>query len=997
MSETPSSFGIAPVPITTEMERSYLDYAMSVIVARALPDARDGLKPVQRRILFAMKEGGYEQGKPLRKSARIVGDVMSKYHPHGDSAIYDAMVRLAQPFALRLPLVEGQGNFGSMDGDPAAAMRYTEARLAKAATPLLADIDADTVDFRDNYDNTLLEPVVLPARFPHLLVNGGGGIAVGMATNIPPHNLGEVIDACRLLLGSPDVDNEELLKVIPGPDFPTAGIILGRNGIRDAYHGGRGSIKIRSRATVEERKDGRSTIIVSEIPYQVNKSRLMERIAGVARDGIVDDISDLRDESDRHGTRIVIQMKRGAQADIVLNQLYRHTPLQVSFGMNMLALLDGKPKTLSLREILTHFLEFREQTLRRRCAFHLRKAREKAHILLGLAVAVANIDDVIALIRAAPNSADAQRQLMDKEWAAHDLDALVRDVGEPLQGTQYRLSNVQAKAILELRLHRLTGLERSAIRADLEETAKDIRHYFNLLSQRPLLLKLMDEELLDVRANFADARRTEISDMSDDINDEELIQEEDIVVTLSHAGYIKRVPRHVYRAQRHGGKGRTGMKPKEEDWLTHVCDVSTHTPLLFFSSRGIVYRIKAYRLPVGTPQARGKALVNFFPLRPGESITALMPMPREDHLEDGDPANDDTLGENSPPANDDTLGENGAPVTNGAPGGHPSPGNEDTPAEDDTLGENGPPAENTAIAKDDDDAIDAPSPLLEGSTESFVIFATASGYVRRNKLSDFRRIAANGKIAVKLDGADRLVAVVPCSGAEDIFLATRAGKCIRFPVSKLRVFASRSSRGVRGIRLGPNDQVIAMTLLPHTDLSVEEREAWLHRDRRSKLSEDTKKALRESESILLALTSQGLGKRTSSHAYRPIGRGGKGVVNIALGEDILKQGGGVITTFPVTKTSEILLVTDNGKIIRCPVRNIRTSSRRTKGVRVFNLDKGSRAVSAAVINQDTDIDAPPTESAKEPNRKGRNAHPDNGKNQKTPAIQSLPMKDPNDR
>lgn len=875
MDDSVSSLEISPISITTEMERSYLDYAMSVIVSRALPDARDGLKPVQRRILFAMKEGGYEQGKPLRKSARIVGDVMSKYHPHGDTAIYDAMVRLAQPFALRLLLVEGQGNFGSMDGDPAAAMRYTEARLGKAASALLSDIDADTVDFRPNYDNTLNEPKVLPASYPNLLVNGGAGIAVGMATNIPPHNLGEIIDGCCLLIDQPDVDDAALRKVIPGPDFPTGGIILGREGIASAYQTGRGSIKIRSKIEVESTKGDRSLIVVHEIPYQVNKSRLMERIAEVAREGLVEDIADLRDESDRRGTRIVIQTKRSAQSEVVINQLYRHTPLQVSFGINMLALTGDMPKTLNLRQILTLFLQFREETLRRRCAFHLRKAREKAHLLIGLAVAVANIDTIIALIRKAKNSSDARAQLIAQPWPCTNLAPLLKAAGdESVRVDDYQLSTEQAKAILDLRLHRLTGLERDAIRSDLEETAATIVHYTNLLTQRALLIALMREELVNVKEAFADPRRTEISDLSDDIDDEELIQEEDIVVTLSHAGYVKRVPRHVYSAQRHGGKGRTGMKPRDEDWLTHVCDVSTHTSLLFFSSRGIVYRIKAYRLPIGTPQARGKPLVNFLPLQEGEKITALMPMP-------------------------------------------------------------------------------------EGEEELYqrsVIFATASGYVRRNLLSDFTRIASNGKIAIKLPTTDQLVAVMACTKDDDVLLATKAGQSIRFSVEDLRVFRSRNSLGVRGIKLAPEDHVISMTILPHTPFSVEERDSWLRRSHRKKLKPEVRKALEKSEKILLTLTSQGMGKRTSSHAYRITRRGGKGVVNIALDSKTLKKGG-VVTTFPVENDSEILIVTDGGKIIRCPVKNIRTIGRATKGVRVFQLDSGSQAVSATVLSAEKD-DAP---------------------------------------
>ncbi|MDF3075166.1 MAG: gyrase subunit, partial [Alphaproteobacteria bacterium] len=715
---------ITPVTIEEEMKRSYLDYAMSVIVARALPDVRDGLKPVHRRILYSMKESGYDSTHPFRKSARIVGDVMGKYHPHGDSAIYDAMVRMAQDFSMRLPLISGQGNFGSMDGDPPAAMRYTEARLAKVAETLLEDIDKETVDFQPSYDDSGTEPTVLPARFPNLLVNGGGGIAVGMATNIPPHNLGEIIDATCALIDNPGTTAQQLQDIVPGPDFPTGAIILGRNGVRAAQELGRGSIIIRARTKFEEIR-GREAIIVTEIPFQENKSRMLERIAEVVREKRVEGISELRDESDRDGVRVVIELKRDAMAEIVLNQLYKFTPLQTSFGVNALALNGGRPQMMTLKEMLEAFIRFREEVITKRTKFELTKARDRAHILVGLAIAVANIDAVIALIRKAPDPGTAREELMARSWPIGDLLPLLQLVDEPDRigaDNSYRLSEAQARAILALTLQRLTGLERTKISDELKEVTDQIQEYLSLLESRDKLYALMRSELVEIKTQFATPRRTEIQDNEFEQDIEDLIQREDMVVTVTHAGYIKRVPVSAYRSQRRGGKGRSGMATHEEDFVENLFVVNTHTPVLFFSSRGTVYKMKVYRLPLGTPQARGKALVNLLPLSEGETITTLMPLPEDE----------------------------------------------------------------SAWAK------------------LSVMLATQRGNVRRNQLSDFVNVNVNGKIAMKFEGedeGDRLIAVQVCADEQDVLLATRDGKAIRFPVADVRVFASRSSTGVRGIRL----------------------------------------------------------------------------------------------------------------------------------------------------------------------------------------------------
>jgi len=857
---TPPAFDITPVTIEEEMKRSYLDYAMSVIVSRALPDVRDGLKPVHRRVLFAMKEGGYDFNKPFRKSARIVGDVMGKYHPHGDASIYDAMVRMAQDFSMRLPLIDGQGNFGSMDGDPPAAMRYTEARLSRAAHSLIDDIDKETVDFQSNYDDSSREPTVLPARFPNLLVNGAGGIAVGMATNIPPHNLGEVIDACCAYIDNPDITLEELMTIVPAPDFPTGGVILGRAGTRAAFTTGRGSIALRAKCHFEDIRKDRTAIIVSEMPYQVNKSRLVEQIAELVRDKKVEGISDLRDESDRDGVRVVIELKRDAVPDVVQAQLYRFTQLQTSFGVNSLALNGGRPMMMTLREIIVAFVAFREEVITRRTAYELGKARERAHILVGLAIAVANIDEVIALIRAAADPAIAREQLMGRAWPADDVEALITLIDEPgrtVVDGRYQLSDAQAKAILELRLQRLTGLERDKIHQELNEIGVQIAEYLLILSSRARLYEILREELVEMKTQFATPRRTAIEESEFEVDIEDLIAREDMVVTVTNTGYIKRVPLSEYRTQRRGGKGRSSMAIKDEDFITELFVANTHTPIVFFSSTGIAYKLKVYRLPLGSPQAKGKAMVNLLPLEQDETISTVMPLP-EDETSWGD---------------------------------------------------------------------------------LHVMFATATGYVRRNLLSDFTDIRSNGKIAMKLDEGDKLIAVQTCSEKQDVLLAARGGKCIRFPVTDVRVFAGRTSTGVRGIRLEEGDSVISMSMLTHISYDGETRDAYLRGD----LPIEQIELMSAQEQHILTVSVNGFGKRTSAFEYRITGRGGSGIANM----DLTDKTGPVVASFPVGHDDGVMLVTDAGKLIRTSVDDIRIVGRKTQGVMLLRTAESESVMSVA--------------------------------------------------
>ncbi|NKB49113.1 MAG: DNA gyrase subunit A [Alphaproteobacteria bacterium] len=884
------------------MKTSYLAYAMSVIVSRALPDVRDGLKPVHRRILYAMKMGGYEYNRPYRKSARIVGDVMGVYHPHGDSAIYDAMVRMAQYFSMRLELVDGQGNFGSMDGDPPAAMRYTEARMSKAAHSLLEDIDRDTVDFQPNYDESVQEPTVLPAQYPNLLVNGAGGIAVGMATNIPPHNLGEVIDACCAYMDNPNISIDEILQYMHGPDFPTGGLIVGSSGIRSAFHTGRGSVLMRARTHFEDISNNRTAIIVTEIPYQVNKSRMIERIAEVANEKTVEGISDLRDESDRHGLRVVIELKRDSEPEVVLAQLLRYTPLQTTFGVNMLALNGGQPELLDVKRIIAAFVEFREEVITRRTIFELGKARDRAHTLVGLAVAVANLDAVIELIRAAKDAATARAELTARPWPARDVAPLIELIDEPGRGVDedgnYSLSDEQARAILELRLHRLTGLERDKIGGDLQALVEEIREYLAILDSREKLYALLRSELLAMREEFADPRRTEIIEAEFEHDIEDLIQREDMVVTVTHGGYIKRVPLSTYRAQRRGGKGRAGMSTRDEDFVSQVFVLNTHTPVLFFSSRGMVYKMKVYKLPIGSPTGRGKALVNLLPLAEGETITTLMPLPED-----------------------------------------------------------------------------------EASWEDlFVVFATASGNVRRNRLSDFVQVKANGKIAMKLDPDDRLIGVATCDESDDVLLATAGAKCIRFKLTDVRVFQGRNSTGVRGIKLAKGVEVISMSVLHHAESTTAERNAYLKRSRAERaegegegeveaaeeeteegaedgtvvLSDERYHEMAEMEQFVLTVTAKGFGKRSSAYEYRVAGRGGQGIANIDLAK---VAGNSVISSFPVEANTELVMMTDGGQLIRTGVSDVRIAGRSTRGVTLFRVAEDENVVTVTALQDDANGDS----------------------------------------
>ncbi|WP_441277168.1 DNA gyrase subunit A [Tardiphaga sp. 172_B4_N1_3] len=895
--EPPAPSDIRPVSILDEMKRSYLDYAMSVIVARALPDARDGLKPVHRRILYAMYENGFEWNKPYRKSARTVGDVIGKYHPHGDQSVYDAMVRMAQDFSMRVPLIDGQGNFGSVDGDQAAAMRYTESRLTKIAQSLLDDLDKDTVDYQDNYDGSFREPRVLPAKFPNLLVNGGGGIAVGMATNIPPHNLGEVIDACVALIDDPSLTIDDLNKIIPGPDFPTGGIILGRAGIRTAYHTGRGSIVMRGKVSIEPTRKDREAIIVSEIPYQVNKATMVERIAELVRDKKIEGISDLRDESDRDGFRVVVELKRDAVPEVVLNQLYKFTPLQTNFGANMVALDTGRPLLMNLKDLLTIFVAFREQVVTRRTKFLLNKARDRAHILVGLAIAVANIDEVIRVIRTSPDPATARDILMERHWPAQDVATMMMLIDDPRHrleedGTA-RLSFEQAKAILDLRLARLTALGREEISDELDKLAVEIADYLEILRSRARVQGIIKDELGAVKLEFATPRKTVIMEQEGEVEDEDLIQREDMVVTVSHHGYVKRVPLSTYRAQRRGGKGRSGMATRDEDFVSRLFVASTHTPVLFFSSRGQVYKEKVWRLPIAPPNGRGKAMINILPLEQGERITTIMPLPEDE-------------------ATWETLD---------------------------------------------------------------VMFATTGGNVRRNKLSDFVDVRRSGIIAMKLDEGEAIVDVQIATEHDDVLLTAAGGQCIRFPVTDVRVFQGRSSMGVRGISLADGDKLISLTILRHLEANSDERAAYLRRanavrrggaEERADVADEAAAAVETeeatgaielgeqryvemsaSEQFVLTISENGYGKRTSSFEYRTTGRGGKGIVAMSVNN----RNGKLIASFPVEDSDQIMLVTDKGQLIRCPVEGIRIAGRSTQGVIVFNTADDEHVVSVEHIGE----------------------------------------------
>lgn len=875
---------IVPVSLDEEMKRSYLDYAMSVIVARALPDVRDGLKPVHRRIVYSMTECGNDYNKPFRKSARIVGDVMGKYHPHGDSAIYETMVRMAQPFSMRVPLINGQGNFGSMDGDSAAASRYTEARLTKVAHKLTEDLYLDTVDFQPNYDGLEKEPVLLPARFPNFLVNGASGIAVGMATNVPSHNLGEVIDACVLLIDNPEATLEEIMTVLPGPDFPTGGIILGKGGIISGFKTGRGSITIRAKTHMEKIRKDREAIVATEIPYQVNKAKMIEKIASLVNEKVIEGISDIRDESDKDGVRVVIELKRDVNADVVLNQLYRATPMQSSFGINMLALHNGRPKLMGLVEILQAFIEFRTEVVVRRTRFNLSKTRDRAHVLIGLAIAVANIDEVIRIIKASEDPSSAKVTLMSKDWDAAEIEPLIKLVDDPnsiYSDGKCRLTEVQAQAILDLKLHRLTGLERTKISDELNQLSDRIKDLLSILASRARVMEIVRTELIEVRNEFATPRLTSIEENSVDLDDEDFIQKEDMVVTISHSGYIKRVPLNTYRAQNRGGKGKTGMTTKDEDFVQDVFVANTHTPVLFFSTTGMVYQMKVYKLPLGTPQSKGKALVNLFPTKADESLATALALP-------------------------------------------------DDPS-----------------TWDDYD----------------VVLATSRGTIRRNNLSVFANINSKGKIAMKLEN-ERLIAVSLCKAGMDILISTKLGKSVRFPVDSLRVFSSRNSVGVRAIKLIGDDEVISMAVLNNGTSTVEEREEyvrysnWLRRtgeelDLEQKMDPPAKyEEMRELEQILMTVTEKGYAKRTSSFEYRTMSRGAQGVKNL----DMSSKNGKVIAVFPVNEEDDVMLITDGGKLIRCPVSGVRITGRATQGVIFFKVGKDEKVVSAVRLIENGKIE-----------------------------------------
>ncbi len=880
---TPGPLGEFPrVDIVDEMKTSYLDYAMSVIVSRALPDVRDGLKPVHRRILFASQEGGFVAGRPYRKSAKIVGDVMGNYHPHGDAAIYDALARMTQDWSMRLPLVDGQGNFGSMDPDPPASMRYTEARLAKVANSLLDDLDKDTVDFTDNYDGSRQEPTVLPARFPNLLVNGAGGIAVGMATNIPPHNLGEVIDGCLAMIENPAITTEELIGIIPAPDFPTAPLILGTAGARSAYHTGRGSIIMRCRHEIEEGRGDRRSIVLTSIPYQVGKSGLVEKIAEAAKDKRIEGISDIRDESSRLGVRVVIDLKRDATPEVVLNQLWRNTPAQSSFPANMLAIRGGRPEVLTLRDIIASFIAFREEVITRRTKFELNKARDRAHILLGLVVAVTNLDEVVRIIRGAPNPAAAREALLRREWPIGDIAPYIRLVEaiEPSaeqEGGTYRLSEVQVKAILDLRLHRLTALGRDEIGDELKELAAAIEEYLSILADRVKLYGVMREELVAVRDAYATPRLSQITAPADGIDDEDLIERDDMVVTVTMDGYIKRTPLSTFRAQNRGGKGRAGMATKDEDVVTTMFVTSTHNPVLFFSTAGKVYRLKVWRLPEGGPATRGRPIVNLLPaLDKDETIQTVLPLP-EDEAEWG---------------------------------------------------------------------------------KLSVVFATAKGNVRRNAMDAFANVPSNGKFAMRFDedSADRLIGVALLDPTDDVLLATRSGKAIRFAGDEVREFTSRTSTGVRGMTLKGDDEVISLSILHRVGVKdQDEREDYLRhapwkaeKDSDPAMSPERFAELAEKEQFILTVCANGYGKLSSAYEYRRTGRGGQGITNI----DNIARNGPVVASFPAVQADQLMLVTDQAKLIRLPLESLRVIGRGSAGVRLFNVADQEHVVSAVRLAED---------------------------------------------
>ena len=860
--------------ITDEMKSSYLSYAMSVIVSRALPDARDGLKPVHRRIVYAMYKGGYDWSKQFRKSARVVGDVIGKYHPHGDQAVYDALVRLAQDFSMSVTLLDGQGNFGSLDGDRAAAMRYTETRLAKIAEYLISDIDKNTVDFQNNYDDTELEPVVLPAQYPNLLVNGAGGIAVGMATNIPPHNLGEVIDGTLKYIDNNDISIKELMKSIPGPDFPTGGIIIGKQDIVPGYEKGRGSIKIRGEVEVEDGLKDRKKIIIKSVPYQVNKTVLIEKIAELIRDKKIEGVSDLRDESNKDGVRIAIEIRKNISENVIINQLYKFSPLQSSFGFNTLAINEKKPELLNLKQFIKIFVDFREKVITKRTLFDLKKAKDRVHILIGLFISIENIDEIISIIRKSKDPNDAKSLLLKKKWnfQKSKIDKNIIEISELSTKVEYQLSDHQVKAILELRLQKLTAIGHDEINNELKELYQLIINYKKILNEKSELLNLIKGELLEIKKKFTVPRRTKLIGAVDSVEIEDVIQEEKVIVTVTNNGYIKRTPLTSIRSQKRGGKGKTGIVTREEDFVSQLFTVSTLTPVLFFSSKGIVYRLKAWKIPEGSNSSKGKALSNIFPISSDSKISSILPLPQ-----------------------DESTWE-----------------------------------------------------------DTYLIFVTAGGKIRKNSLSDFENIQANGKIAMKLEKDDQIVSVKIIKKDDDVMLNTYLGKSLRINSNKIRIFKGRSSKGIKGINLKKDDRVISLTVLNHVKISSDESKAFIKKSRNDddevedtsyKISSKKFEEFKLKEEFILTITENGYGKRSSSYEFRESGRGGQGIINIVTSE----RNGNVAASYSVKNDDDIMLITDGGQMIRCKVSEIRITGRNTQGVRIFKVDNGEKVVSSVCL------------------------------------------------
>ena len=851
--EVPEDKNIKLISMHDEMSSSYLSYAMSVIVSRALPDIRDGLKPVHRRILYAMYKGGYDWSKQFRKSARIVGDVIGKYHPHGDQSVYDALVRMVQDFSMSLPLVDGQGNFGSIDGDPAAAMRYTETRLSKVSQYLIDDIEKNTVSFKSNYDETEKEPTVLPAQYPNLLVNGAGGIAVGMATSIPPHNLGEIINGTLALIENKDIKIKELMKHIPGPDFPTGGVIIGKDMIKDGYNKGRGSIKIRGEISIESLKNGRERLVITSIPYQVNKSVLNERIAQLVREKKIEGIRDIRDESNREGIRVSIDLRSGVEPETIKRQLYKNTQIESSFGFNTLAIVDGKPETCNLKDFLTNFLSFREDVVVKKTKFDLKKAEERAHILIGLSVSVENLDKVIKIIRSSKTPDDAKKSILQTKWKINKSKKLISLIENKKSIAQYSLSEFQVNAILELRLQKLTALGINEIEVEIKKLAELIINYKKIISSKKELLKVISEELKNIKDKYSSPRRTKIIDAVLNYDIEETIQKQSVLITVTLQGYIKRGSLNSVKIQKRGGKGKTGITTRNEDSVVQALSVNTHTSVLFFSTEGLVYRIKAWKIPEGSSASKGKSLFNILPLKNHQSISSIMPFP-----------------------------ENDSELKN-----------------------------------------------LQ------IIFATAQGKIRKNSLEDFSSINAAGKIAMKLDNNDKIVGVKICKEDQDVILSTKLGKCIRFESKKLRIFKGRSSKGIKGIVLAPNDQIVSLSIIDNDKNS-----------KNGKKTKDEKSEQKAKEKFILSITENGFGKKTPHADYRVTNRGGKGIIGIINSP----RNGSISSSFPVFDGDEILISTNKGRVIRVAVKEIRTAGRNTQGVRIIKLTGEEKVVSADKIN-----------------------------------------------